>query len=707
MGCAILVVGASSWRPIALSASWESIVKPTTKQTLLECFRAWTDVYPEAMEAKTETEREELFGGQIGVSGTTVRNWIGRSKSKSEIRENHALTIVNELAKYRGDRRVRIKTREFIRRYDHDYPKRSAEKMWRVLGEEPKAPLKPGPQTIFDLSWIGNRSTTVLVGILCLSVCGIILSFVPDIRPLLLSVTGLLIVTSWLLEDALSKSKNRDFLQEFLHDSKYASVYRAALTRLLSRFDHLFMRKWQIRQYTDKSLPRAAWTITLFSRTLLFASLYPAIFMLYQWLAKDLEVGFGKTILLYDTNTIGKLYISIAFLSSFVLTFQNIFSDNEPKSVRFWVATGFAVFGAMLAAFSYFGPVSSNSENLTANAYMAFAITGILIVFAVLSHFKITEHIVGPTVGLAMAGSISAVGAGTIEAAAEHVATTWGLDHVLVDLTFAFGLNVVLAIVIGLPLTLLLKRILDRHGYLAPISYAVLPLVTVAAMALSVAFIERPDYFIVLGLIPIINAIFDFFSIGLTRWALRSGLKAVGMNTIFYSVLDLFAALLIFLALGCSFIVVFHFVNGVAEWVSPDQTSKVLDFRQKFQQISLRGDAYLWLYWSFLTTLIPTLFHASVAVWAIGPALLPESVRKNWIAQISDWSSELGGQLTIVLPIALWSSFSILSPILLTLVTIKYLYSHSCEWGTPLLEFFASFYRFIGGHLGPIQFVCG
>ena len=46
-----------------------------------------------------------------------------------------------------------------------------------------------------------------------------------------------------------------------------------------------------------------------------------------------------------------------------------------------------------------------------------------------------------------------------------------------------------------------------------------------------------------LALLPLLNAVFDFFSIGLTRYLLRKGARKAGAQTIGFALLDLISGL--------------------------------------------------------------------------------------------------------------------------------------------------------------------
>lgn len=116
---------------------------------------------------------------------------------------------------------------------------------------------------------------------------------------------------------------------------------------------------------------------------------------------------------------------------------------------------------------------------------------------------------------------------------------------------------------------------------------------------------------IFLGFLPLLNAFFDFLSIGLTRVLLRKSLKS--RTPFLYSFFDLIGGILIFLALKLSLIYILttiSFSNGI----------DIIDFKGKtglFKGIKSMPDSYLWLVFTLFSTLIPTILHLNIACFSI------------------------------------------------------------------------------------------
>ena len=249
----------------------------------------------------------------------------------------------------------------------------------------------------------------------------------------------------------------------------------------------------------------------------------------------------------------------------------------------------------------------------------------------------------------------------------------------------------------SIPLVLILKRLLDREGALPHIVFIAFPLLTVALLAYGAGYLTTwRNYYLYIGIIPIVNAVFDFASIGLTRWALRRGLQKIGANTIAYSVLDLVVALLIFLALGCFTLFVLDAANEMAASIAAPGSSQVVNLNPEsgptiFQQISEYHSYHTWLYLAFLTTLLPTLCHASVAVLQLAPTVLSTSARNWWSARYMNTSEDLSDEILRIVPISIWTAFAITAPIFLLVFGFNTISESQCVWGHELMNFFIRF----------------
>ena len=151
-------------------------------------------------------------------------------------------------------------------------------------------------------------------------------------------------------------------------------------------------------------------------------------------------------------------------------------------------------------------------------------------------------------------------------------------------------------------------------------------------------------------LLSLVNAVFDFASVGLTRYLLRLGLEQ--KRAAWRAVLDGLGGIAIFFALGCTLI-------AFVTFVVPADGVPLVELKQLFADMRRAPGDYIWLMVTLFSTLIPTLLHLSVAVLTLGlqyPAPL-----RNFVAGLLE-RGEQSGQAALLsgicicamITIALW-----------------------------------------------------
>ena len=183
-----------------------------------------------------------------------------------------------------------------------------------------------------------------------------------------------------------------------------------------------------------------------------------------------------------------------------------------------------------------------------------------------------------------------------------------------------------------------------------------------ALVALLIVAVKMPDDFgagqrnqavffmLTMGLLPLVNAVFDFASVGLTRYLLRLGLEQ--KRAAWRAVLDGLGGIAIFFALGCTLI-------AFVTFVVPADGVPLVDLKQLFADMRRAPGDYIWLMVTLFSTLIPTLLHLSVAVLTLG-LQYPAGVR-NFVAGLLE-RGEQSGQAALLsgicicamITIALW-----------------------------------------------------
>ena len=162
-----------------------------------------------------------------------------------------------------------------------------------------------------------------------------------------------------------------------------------------------------------------------------------------------------------------------------------------------------------------------------------------------------------------------------------------------------------------------------------------------------------------LGFLPILNAVADFLSTGLTRHFLGIGARG---NPWLYGFFDLVAGIVTFFGLGCSMIATVALVSAIGGPALID-LDVVLGDATVPGSVLQDPHAYWWLYVTFLSTLLPTAIHAFITCFAF-IAMWPGALRE-WIANGLQTGQSWSGKpasLTLATLIALSAAvpFSIL-----------------------------------------------
>lgn len=222
-----------------------------------------------------------------------------------------------------------------------------------------------------------------------------------------------------------------------------------------------------------------------------------------------------------------------------------------------------------------------------------------------------------------------------------------------------------------------------------------------ALLAVAVAIL-RPSgnaaiLIVLIGALPLVNALFDFLSIGVTRFALRWGVRRISFWTVLVGAGDLLAGAILFVGLGCLAVAYAQLLNVVAEapllplGAAPDGSDGL------FAAIRSDPAAYWWLYATFLSTLLPTAIHLAIVPFALGPALMVGGLR-GWLADAIEKSARhyplrLGASLLL----AAWFAVSLTAPIVLFVSIGQWMAAEHPVWGLRLLGLFESFHRLLPG----------
>ncbi len=153
-----------------------------------------------------------------------------------------------------------------------------------------------------------------------------------------------------------------------------------------------------------------------------------------------------------------------------------------------------------------------------------------------------------------------------------------------------------------------------------------------------------------LAILPILNALADFASVGLTRWLLRRGVRGhVALNAL----IDAAAALAILVGLGFATVAVVHLARAPGAPGLIDLGALFADLRDP-----AAAHDYYWLYFCFFSTLLPTALHAGVGAFGLF-TLVSKRLGRNIAAGLASGSETDGRMasdaLTLCAALAVWA----------------------------------------------------
>ena len=373
-----------------------------------------------------------------------------------------------------------------------------------------------------------------------------------DVRPddrfaplsLLLWSTTLLSLTLFFFGLEGSGAANR---AAWIARGSWRAAYLATIVRMLGWVDRLLLARRSSN--AAGSVPSGPnWTVRLYERVLALAVIYPVFLWMYQWAYTGEEQRLG-TIRAWpaDPDSFRRTLICLGF--SLTIPLAICAARFEPRALRHGLCLlGLAVnFATYVHVWSTYGGVLPGGG----------AINMVSVAFTLGIGFRLFDTVAVPAASAALAGTILSFvfvplvelselitgrdGAGYRDFTVNIVHTI--INHSLNFLLF-FGCVFTLAKFIN-------RRTIDTNPPLALAIYVAISLGTAVLMLVAATQQFWMAYYFLLGLIPLLNGVFDFLSVGLTRYMLSRGIEKFGWRTIAYSLLDFVLACLLLLRWFC------------------------------------------------------------------------------------------------------------------------------------------------------------
>jgi hypothetical protein len=404
------------------------------------------------------------------------------------------------------------------------------------------------------------------------------------------------------LRNTADNPSDRAYWRDLLRHDRPAERYRSVMRRGLDWLDSRLSA-----HEAPQGPAQRAWSFGLLNATMALALAYPIVAITIQWLWGS-AIDFGGQEVIAVSPSQARIFTAVWLGSSLFFYLFAGASKSRWRWPLFILATGILLLGPIYAD--------------------RFAVPG----------------------NVAVASTVASVGAGAGAFAGAVAFASASAD------TFTFKGAVVGTVAGAVACVVVVAEELSSR----PMAWRLL--YCGALVALLIVAVKMPDDFgagqrnqavffmLTMGLLPLVNAVFDFASVGLTRYLLRLGLEQ--KRAAWRAVLDGLGGIAIFFALGCT-------LNAFVTFVVPADGVPLVELKQLFADMRRAPGDYIWLMVTLFSTLIPTLLHLSVAVLTLGlqyPAPL-----RNFVAGLLE-RGEQSGQAALLsgicicamITIALW-----------------------------------------------------
>lgn len=398
--------------------------------------------------------------------------------------------------------------------------------------------------------------------------------------------------------------RNLESTVSWLRNRSNRQNYKRRLTAFLDWVDDRVSK----RETSLGILPTSAsfaWSVGLLNFSLAFALAYPIFLILCTWIITGkAEIG-SLTIFTEETRWAWRYIPFLLVIGAFSLFRYWVPQQKSTLSQLIVFVAIIGIAGAVSGAYSREGAVL-----IFVAAAIAFFISHILFQDSPKNQVFVTAGV------LAIAFEVAAV-----------------VSAVVVEQPIIIIVVECALLTISLVLLIASADLRTRHGIDAlfyTAIFALLFMMGIISSAISLksntSDISSAGMILFLGLLPLINALADFISIGATRFWMRR--SALNPNHILRNMIgDAMVGIIIFSLLGITII----FVVGK---IYPLTNEPLIDLQIIFDDLQDRQDRkkYWWIFILLFSTLIPTFLHliiASAAAFMVAPKFLREWTANN------------------------------------------------------------------------------
>ena len=347
---------------------------------------------------------------------------------------------------------------------------------------------------------------------------------------------------------------------EWIEKGTWKESYVVVVSSFLDKIDSLLLPRNKADSVSVTSFSRN-WSVQLYEKNLALAILYPIFFLMAQWLVTGSEqsLGFFKA-WPEDAILARRVFICSCFVGSIALAYyarQRARSYIRIALGCLALAINFVGYGACWNAYGGV-EVGPGAVNMATVAF----IFGIA--------FRLFDNIAVPVAAASSAGAALSFAFLPLVATAEVLTGRIGGGYAddtvrAVHTIMNHSLNLLLFFCLLKLFSCFASRdVIERNPVYGGLVYGAVSVGTAGLMFFASTQKFWAEYYLFLGLLPVLNAFFDFLSVGLTRYTLRLGLSRFGIRTLVFSILDVCVALSLFVLLVFSGLLVLELLNLAA-----------------------------------------------------------------------------------------------------------------------------------------------
>jgi len=451
------------------------------------------------------------------------------------------------------------------------------------------------------------------------------------------AVAIILAVFTWLLfrysailngadkgDDDPNRRRYLEFKNRVASGDDWSRLYGRWVKRLLYVIDRFF---GDLRQATPRcfrrslglgSLPTPLWTAASFDRCLLIALIYPIAAVFGIWLLTGRVGPVEKVLGLESDVAVWQRLLLLLLLSAICLGIKSIFTRR---------------YDLYRVIYEYYKNISL-VRFVVGFVAVAFFSAAAVVVSAVISIF-VFYSAVAVAVAVAFAGDGDRTGGGAVAVVfAFALAVAIGLATLVADtvhvvhnvssaftgafafvVAFAFAFAVAVAVAVAFAVAL---RWMKGRGRMALFLFVYQTVMTAAVIYFTLLISHTPSaranlsFLLFCGLLTLVNAPFDWLSLGITRGLMRLGVRRVGWAPLWLGLLDVLLSTLIIIALTVTAVIAVQLFNRAAG-------TDVLDVLDLLNGISTEWwrPEYWWVYVMILSTQMPSLINLAIGATAL------------------------------------------------------------------------------------------